>query len=459
MTTRILIADDDEVICELFAEVLEKDGYHVDWVRSGKDALARLEGDSYDLLIVDVRMPGMTGLDVTRRARKQFPSVPIVVMTAFGSIETAIEAIREGAFDFVSKPINLDELKRTVARAISRPKLDRSTKDEYEDIGGVHVGAVIGSSPAMVEVYKLVARAAPTSSTVLILGESGTGKELIARAIHQHSTRAGRPFIAVDCGALTDTLLSSELFGHVRGAFTGAVADKKGVFEEAAGGTCFLDEIGDVGPEMQAKLLRVLQAHEVRRVGGRQWIKVNVRIVAATNKKLDELVNKGVYREDLYYRLKVVTISLPPIREHPQDIPRLAAFFLQRYQAHSGKHIEGISSEAMQLLSSYSWPGNIRELENAVERAVVLSSQNILLPEDFPEEIREHHNIQTTAGPVAPPGFSFSDSPSLEEVKRRYVLHVLNQANGNMTEAAKILNVDRRTLYRMLSRYGVEPYT
>jgi two-component system, NtrC family, response regulator AtoC len=310
----------------------------------------------------------------------------------------------------------------------------------------------------MVEVYKTVARVAPTKSTVLILGESGTGKELTARAIHQHSPRARRPFVAVDCGVLTETLLESELFGHVRGAFTGAVADKKGVFEEAQGGTCFLDEIGDISPNLQAKLLRVLQEHEIKRVGGKEWVKVDVRIVAATNRNLAELVKTRAFRHDLYYRLNVITLHLPPLRERGADVPALAHYFLKRYSQENAKEVTAITHEAVELLRAYSWPGNIRELENALERAVALARHPTLTPEDLPTEIR--------AGVV--PDWSddlshkeqsfFASTPTLEEVDKRYVRYILSHTQGNLSRAAKILDIDRRSLYRMLERFKFAPF-
>src|SRR6185295_10929767 len=293
---RILIADDDAASCELFAEVLEREGYRVDQVQTGDEALARLREKLHDLLLVDVRMPGMTGLEVTRAVRKEYPCMPILVMTAFGSMETAVEAIHEGAFDFISKPMNLEELKKSVARALPQQQQAVRKKAAEAIEGGDQFGVVIGKSPAMVEVYKTIARVAPARSTVLILGESGTGKELVARAIHENSPRRARRFVAIDCAALTETLLESELFGHVRGAFTGAIADAPGLFAEADGGTIFLDEIGEITPPLQAKLLRVLQEHEVRPVGGSQWRAVDVRVVAATNRDLAGAVNEGQFR-------------------------------------------------------------------------------------------------------------------------------------------------------------------
>ena len=459
MISRILIADDDAVSCQLFAETLEKEGYYLDRAQSGEDALACLGDGLHDLLIIDVRMPGMTGLEATRIVHERYPSLPVIVMTAFGSMETAVEAIHEGAFDFISKPMNLEELRKTVSRALEQRALqDDARRSGAENRIAEPAGTIIGKSPAVMEVYKIIARVAPTRSAVLILGESGTGKERIAQAIHQHSPRASRPFVAVDCGALTESLLESEIFGHVRGSFTGAVTDKKGVFEEAEGGTCFLDEIGNISANMQGKLLRVLQEHEVRRVGGREWVKVDVRVVAATNQNLAELVKQGTFRQDLYYRLNVVAIHLPPLRERKEDILLLTRHFLKRYGEESGKSIPSVSDKTMELLCAYSWPGNIRELENAIEQAVVLSNQPVLTPDNLPLAVRD--NVTSVPIHDLPPQghFLFSDTPTLEEVKKRYVLHVLSRNQGNVSRTARVLNIDRRSLYRMLARYKIEPF-
>ncbi len=460
MSAHILIADDDEVSCQLFAETLEAEGFRVEQTTSGEAALSRLAEETPDLLVIDVRMPGTSGLEVTRIVHGKYPWLPIIVMTAFGSIETAVEAIHEGAFDFISKPMNLAELKRTVSRALAQRALQRrgETSNGTDEEHSQQLGKIIGKSSAMLEVYKIVARVAPTKSTVLILGESGTGKELIARAMHQHSPRANRPFVAVDCGALTETILESELFGHVRGAFTGALADKKGVFEEAQGGTCFLDEIGGISANMQARLLRVLQEHEIRRVGGKDWIKVDVRVVAATNHNLAEAVRKREFRQDLYYRLNVVAIHLPPLRERVEDIPLLARHFLQRYTQESGKPITAITDKAMKLLCAYSWPGNIRELENAIEQAVALSYQSILSPDNLPEAVRDHAVSKSLQPDAQNEQFLFTDTPTLEEVKKRYVMHVLKHNQGNVSRSARVLNIDRRSLYRMLARLKIEPF-
>jgi len=461
MNARILIADDDEVSCQLFAETLEGQGYTVQMVTSGDQALACLAEGAYDLLIVDVRMPGTSGLEVTRLVHEKYSSLPVIVMTAFGSIETAVEAIHEGAFDFISKPMNLAELRKTVERALSSRFVHHpgDALPESNEALASHQQAskIIGKTPAMMEVYKIVARVAPAKSTVLILGESGTGKEMIARAIHEHSPRAHRPFVAVDCGALTESILESELFGHVRGAFTGAIADKKGIFEEAQGGTCFLDEIGGISPHLQARLLRVLQEHEVRRVGGKDWTPVEARVVAATNYNLAEAVRLGEFRQDLYYRLNVVAIHLPPLRERREDIPLLAQHFLRRFSEENNKPTPIISAAAMARLCAYTWPGNIRELENAIEQAVALSYRSVLTPEDLPGDVIEPKSSVPPSVHSEEGQFLFPDTPSLEDVKRRYVMHVLRQTHGNVSATARLLNVDRRSLYRMFARYKIEP--
>lgn len=459
MNAHILIADDDLETCRLFTKVLGGEGHQVDYVQTGNDTLACLRQRAYDALVVDVRMPGLTGIEVTRTVRQAHPELPIIVMTAFGSMETAIEAIREGAFDYLSKPIHLEELKNVVARALMVKERQHPLEAEGNtEVQPEPLGAVIGRSAAMVDVYKTVARVALTKSTVLICGESGTGKELIARAIHDHSPRARQPFVAVDCGVLTETLLESELFGHVRGAFTGAVTEKKGVFEEAQGGTCFLDEIGDISPHMQAKLLRVLQEHEIKRVGGKNWMKVDVRVVAATHRPLAELVAQHTFRHDLYYRLKVIALHLPPLRERMEDIPALAHYFLKRYSQENGKEVLGLSDEAMDLLRSYPWPGNIRELENAMERAVALTRQSILTPEDLPMEVCMGNAAYWSSDPAPEDRSLFASTPTLEEMNKRYVQYILGVTQGNMSRAAKLLDIDRRSLYRMLERFKIRPF-
>ena len=460
MTARILVVDDDVASGRLFVTALSQAGYQVEWVQTGEAALIHIQKQPPDLLISDLRLPGMSGLDVTRHVRQSYPRLPVVVITAFGSMETVVEALREGAFDYLSKPMHLAELPHTVSRALAQPaQQDRLESGETDRAANEPLGVIIGRSPAMIEVYKLVARVAPTASTVLLIGESGTGKELIARAIHQHSPRAQRPFVAVDCGTLTETLLESELFGHVRGAFTGAVREKTGVFAEAQGGTCFLDEIGHISSNMQAKLLRVLQEHEVRQVGGKAWRKVDIRVIAATNKDLTLAVKNGAFRHDLYYRLNVITLALPPLRERTDDIPVLAHAFLQRLCQATGKMVTAITDEALHLLCTYPWPGNIRELEHVMERAVVLSTKPVLTSEDFPIEIREGKTGDSGDALDLEVSTAFTDQPTLEELTKRYVRYILSHTQGNLTQAARILHIDRRSLYRLLERSKIAPFS
>ncbi len=443
---RILVVDDDAVTCRLLAEVLRRDEAEVVTCTDPRQALARVAAEPVDLAIIDVRMPEMGGLELLRRLRESCADLPIIVMTAFGSIDTAVQAFASGAVDYVSKPMNLEEISATVRRALERRTLAQA---RLPPGGDEELGELVGRTPAMVEVYKTIARAAPGTSTVLIFGESGTGKELVARAIHRHSPRRSRPFVAVDCAALTETLLESELFGHVRGAFTGAVSDRPGLFAEADGGTIFLDEIGEITPALQAKLLRVLQEHQVRPVGGTQWRSVDVRVLAATNRDLGKAVAEGRFREDLFYRLKVVTIELPPLRERRDDIPLLVEHLVRRAARQCNRHVTGVSEEALQLLCSYHWPGNVRELAHVLERSVALAQHEVLGVEDLPAELR-------TPEPL-PRDDIAGDRPTLHELKRRYVQRVLEENGGNVSRTASILGVDRRSLYRMLQRYGLAP--
>jgi DNA-binding NtrC family response regulator len=393
-------------------------------------------------------MIDVDGMEVLRAYRQKSPDSIIIMMTAFGSIETAIRAIKEGAYDYVSKPFKLDEIKLTIRRALEQKRLlQENLFYRQELITKYKLENIVGRSPQMLQVYKTVARVAESRSTVLIAGESGTGKELVARAIHFNSPRSSKPYVAVDCGSLAETLLESELFGHVRGAFTGAVTNKKGLFEEADNGTCFLDEVGDISLAMQAKLLRVIQEHEIKRVGGTETTKIDVRIIAATNKNLEELVAEKKFREDLFYRLNVVSIHLPPLRERLDDIPFLADHFLRKYAAENEKPVSRISAEVLDLLLRYQWPGNVRELENVIERAVTLSPHSLILPEDLPRRLRvEPSEISATSLP---------SQVSLTELEKIYIKKVLEETGGNKKRAADILGIDRRTLYRMAARYGI----
>ena len=446
---KVLVVDDDAVACDLLNEVLSKEGYEVDVARGGLEAVKKGKEAVFDVVLADVRMPDLDGLGVLRATKGASPETIVIVMTAFGSIETAIEAIKEGAYDYVSKPFKLDEIKIVIKRALERRRLLQENlrfrselKDKYR------FEHIVGSSSQMLEVYKAVARVAPSRSTVLIRGESGTGKELIAKAIHYNSPRSDRPFVAIDCGALAETLLESELFGHVKGAFTGAIAAKNGLFEQAHGGTCFLDEIGDVSLNTQGKLLRVLEEHEIRAVGGTESRKVDVRVIAATNKDLEAFVQAGKFREDLYYRLNVVSLVLPPLRERQEDIPLLATYFLRKYAEENNKTISHISQQAMVFLEAYNWPGNVRELENVIERAVALTPNPVLLPEDLPPKLKEQ--FEDVKGELA------GKLLNLREFERRHIERVLRETRGNKKLAAELLGINRRTLYRMAKRYGIE---
>jgi DNA-binding NtrC family response regulator len=447
-TASILVADDDAVARELLAEVLTREGYRVRAAAGGAEAIRAAEGEVFDLALIDLRMPDVDGLAVLARIRTLDPAPPVFILTAFAAIDTAIEAIRQGAYDYLSKPFRVDEIKLAVRRVLETERIVRENREFRQELRGRYgVERLIGQSPEMVEIYRLVARVAALDTTVLIQGETGTGKELVARAIHYASPRAERPFVAIDCAALPENLFESELFGHERGAFTGAVGSRRGLLESADGGTCFLDEIGELSLGLQAKLLRVLQERVLRRVGGNDAIPVNLRLIAATNRDLRKRVEDGTFREDLYYRLNGVTIVMPPLRERGADVPLLAHEFMQRYAAAAGKSLEGFAPEALALLTGYRWPGNVRELEHAVERAVALARSAVILPEDLPPEIR----TDTPRAPELP-----APRMTLEEVKRWYVSTVLEETGGNKVRAADLLGIDRRTLYRILERQDTE---
>jgi DNA-binding NtrC family response regulator len=439
----LLLADDDPVALALLAEVLAREGYRVQSAGGGAECLALAERDSFDVAIVDLRMPDLDGLQVVRRLAAIQPGISVVILTAFATIDSAIEAIREGASDYLSKPFRMEQIKIVVRRILEARRLAQQNlhyRQALQDRFGVQ--NLVGQSGAMVEVYKLVARVASVDTTVLVQGETGTGKELVARAIHYASPRADAPFVVVDCTAVPEALFESELFGHERGAFTGAFLARRGLFETAAGGTCFLDEIGELSAPLQAKLLRTLQDQAVRRVGGNDWIPVDVRVIAATNRDLRKRVEEGRFREDLYYRLNVVAINVPPLRERPEDLSLLAQHFVEKYAHAAHKPTRGLTPDALALLTAYHWPGNVRELENAIERAVALSSSELLMPDDLPPQPRQE----------TPPTVLPSVAMTLEEVKRWYVSRVLADVGGNKVQAAERLGIDRATLYRMLRR-------
>ncbi len=441
----LLVVDDDPVTINLLKEVLSKEGYDVAAALSGEEAIAQGSDKIFDIVITDVRMGGKDGMEVLKSFKKMAPETTVIMITAFGSIETAIEAIREGAFDYISKPFKLEEIKFTVQRALEQKKLLKENRFYRQELlGKYQFKNVIGRTPQIFQVYKTIAKVADTKSTVLLYGERGTGKELVARSIHYNSLRNDHPFIPVDCASLVETLMESELFGHVRGAFTGAHSAKRGLLEEAEGGTLFLDEVGNLSLSMQAKLLRFLQEYEIKRVGGTESIKVDVRVIAATNQPLDPLVKSGKFREDLFDRLNVVSITLPPLRERKEDIPLLANHFLQKFSEENKKSISHISPEVFEILLQYSWPGNVRELEHTVERAVIFSTQPIILPEDLPKKMFEEMR-ETVALPL-------EKLLPLKEIEKRYVLQVLEETKGNKKKASEILGIDRTTLYRILEK-------
>jgi two-component system response regulator AtoC len=444
-SAHLLVVDDDPVTLDLLKEVLSKEGYKVETALSGEEAITKGMDTLFDIIITDVRMGDKDGMEVLRSFKKNSPETTVIMITAFGSIETAIEAIREGAFDYISKPFKLDEIKFTIRRGLEQRKLLEENKFfRQELLDKYQFKNVIGRTPQMFQVYKTIAKVADTKSTVLLYGERGTGKELIARSIHYNSLRNNRPFIPVDCASIVETLIESELFGHVRGAFTGALSTKKGLVEEADGGTIFLDEVSNLSLSMQTKLLRFLQEHEIKRVGGTESIRVDVRVIAATNQPLDPLVKNGKFREDLFDRLNVVSITLPPLREKKEDIPLLANHFLQKFSEENHKNISHISPEALEILIQYSWPGNVRELEHTIERAVILSPHPIILPEDLQRKIFEE---------VKGVEILFSEeSLPLKEIEKRYILKVLQETKGNKKKAAEILGIDRTTLYRILEK-------
>ena len=453
ISAHLLVVDDDPVTVNLLKEVLTKEGYEVITALSGEEAMARGMENFFNIVITDMRLGDQDGMEVLRSFKKLAPETTVIMITAFGSIETAIEAIREGAFDYISKPFKLDEIKFTIRRALEQRRLlqeNRFYRQEF--LSKYQFKNVIGRTSQMFQVYKTIAKVADTKSTVLLYGERGTGKELIARSLHYNSHRNDRPFIPVDCASLVENLMESELFGHVRGAFTGALITKKGLFEEADGGTIFLDEVTNLSLSIQAKLLRFLQEHEIKRVGGTESIKVDVRVIAAANQLLEPLVNSDKFREDLFDRLNVVSIILPPLRERIEDIPLLANHFLQKFSEENHKNISHISPETLEILTQYSWPGNVRELENTIERAVILSVHPIILPEDLPQKFlqavaeKRPEKIEEKQ-----PLFPEKLLP-LKEIEKSYVLRVLQETKGNKKKASEILGIDRTTLYRILEK-------
>jgi two-component system response regulator HydG len=443
----ILVIDDDQNHALSVADSLSAEGYRTEIAPSGEEGLRRLEERDFDLVITALALRDASGFDVLEAARRKDPAVEVVVFS-HGSVESAVEAMTRGALTYLSKPLNLAELRAVVRKAVERVKLERHAV-ELEHRLDLRFGfeSIVGNSPKMHKVFEVLRQAAPTSATVLVLGESGTGKELVAKTVHQNSPRRNQPFVALNCAALSEGILESELFGHEKGAFTGAMQQRKGRFEYAHKGTLFLDEVGDMPLPTQIKLLRVLEEREIMRVGSNLPIKVDVRLVAATNQDLEQAVKDGRFRQDLYFRLKVVTIKLPPLRERQGDIPLLADKFVREFATEHGKRIEGIDPEARRVLNAYPWPGNVRELRNAIEHMIVISKGSMLTAEELPDYIgavkQEPRAVEGLAG------------LSLEDVERELIRHTLALTEGNREAAAKLLDIGERTLYRKIKKYGL----
>lgn len=445
---RILIVEDEAPMCELLTSFFSEKAYTVDTAQDGEHAVARLQEQDYALVITDIKLPGMSGLELLARIRVDWPEVAVVIMTAFSSISSAVEAMKLGAEDYIGKPFQLDELGITVEKALERRSLRREVKELRAEVRGrYNFSNIVGRSKPMQQLFEVIKRiAARRDASALITGSTGTGKELVARAIHYNSDRRDAPFMPINCSAIPDTLLESELFGHQKGAFTGAHETRRGLIEEAQGGTVFLDEINTLSPSLQVKLLRVLQERVVRRVGGRENIQIDIRLVSASNEKLEEVVKRGEFRQDLFYRLNVVPVRLPDLKDRREDIPLLLHHFLQKFALQHSEPTSRFANEAMRVLMTHEWPGNVRELENAVEHALTMGSGEILLPEDLP--------VSVTAPERDIVHEATLDGVSLAEVERRYIIRVLEKMGGHQIKTSRVLGIDRRTLYRRLRQYG-----
>ena len=447
MTYNILVVDDEKNIREGLGKVLELDGYKVLLACDGKEAIQKLDRGGIDLVITDLKMPNLSGEEVLQKATGSSANLPVIILTGHGTIENAVQAMKNGAYDYLTKPVNMDRLSLLVQRALSARELmlqHRALQEELQKRN--QFSNIIGKSESMKKIFEVVQQVAPSRASVLITGESGTGKEMIADALHYNSSRREKPLIKVHCAALTETLLESELFGHERGAFTGAVARKRGRFELAHMGTLFLDEIGEMSQNVQIKLLRVLEDKTFVRVGGEETIEVDVRVIAATNRELKSAIEEGDFREDLFYRLNVVNIHISPLRERKEDIPLLMAAFVKEFAEENGKNIEAIEPKARMVLYNYPWPGNVRELRNCIESAVVMSKSNIITVDDLPPHIHsdsDEEYLKITAG------------SSLADIEREAIRATLVQQNGNKTRAAEVLGIGRKTLHRKLQEYGL----
>jgi two-component system, NtrC family, response regulator HydG len=452
--SRVLIVDDDVNHLKTLQTIIRSWGYQVATEDDGGKAVERVREGPFALILMDVRMARMSGIEALQRIKQYNPAIPILIMTAYSSVDSAVEALKSGAYDYLTKPLDFEVLKISLARALEHSGLKTENAALKSRLGADYdLRNIIGKSRPMKALIDMMAMIAPSEATVLITGESGTGKELIAKSIHHNSPRKDHPLVVVNCAALTETLLESELFGHEKGAFTGADRRREGRFMQADKGTIFLDEIGETSAAMQARLLRVIQEREIQRVGGEETISVDVRIIAATNRNLEEEVKNGAFREDLFYRLNVVTLHIPPLRERHEDIPLLAQHFLEKYSDKNHKKVKGFSPLAMDMLLKYPWPGNVRELENTIERAVILLPDDYITDKELPSTITESHAERS--GRPAPPPTVAANRP-LEEIEREAILATLEDTGGNKSETARRLGINRKTLHKKLKEYGMD---
>ncbi len=460
MPARLLVVDDERSMRELLDYMLSREGYAITLAENGRRALDLLQANEYDLVLTDIKLGDLTGLDVLRAAKKKNPAVVVIMISAFATTETAVEAMNEGAFDYVPKPFDNDELKQTIANALERRTEQAEPKPGGEETGeAVRFGKIVGNSARMQHIYQMVRQVARTRTNILITGESGTGKELIAKAIHENSDRADKPFVPVNCGGIPETLVESEFFGHKKGAFTGASQDKMGLLEAAHGGTIFMDEVGELSIPMQVKLLRAVQERVVRAVGGTKDISVDIRIISATNKRLEDEVIGGRFREDLFYRLNVIEIKVPPLRERKGDLKILAQHFLEKYSKEMGKAVTKISSYAIDLLKKYDFPGNVRELENLIERSVALSNTNILLPDSLAMSIHKRRwieGVQNKRFDVDEVAQGVSLDDILAEIERAYLIKALQCTHNNKNKAAELLGITFRSFRYRLDKLNIE---
>ena len=453
---RLLVIDDEENMRHMLSKVLGKTGYIVETASNGYEALEMIQNSDFEFILCDIKMPNMSGMDFLKAARYKIMTTTVIMMSAYGTIDTAIESMKLGAYDYISKPFKTDEVYLTLKKAEERESLrqeNRQLKERIKEIEGkANFGSLVAKSEAMQAMFQIAAKAAQFKTTVLILGDSGTGKELIARAIHFEGDRSNMPLIPVNCGGIPETLLESELFGYKKGAFTGADKNKKGLFQEAEGGTIFLDEIGELPLDLQVKLLRVLQENEVRMIGDSKSLKIDVRVIAATAKDLEEEVKKGAFREDLFYRLNVLSIKIPPLRDRAEDIPLLCDHFIERFNKRLNKEITGIAPTAMSQLLEYSWPGNVRELENMIERALVLAEDSLLLPDNFPTELGRNFDEDQIKGVFN--GHSIKAAQKIME--KKLITKALEKTGGNRTQAARLLEISHPSLLSKIKTYNID---